>query len=416
MDTSVLYMVLGVRKLIDMFKLELKNIFKSSIFYIISLLIVLFCMSQLGDAGYIKEPTKDQETYGKYISSDINKIKPKAFENLVDEYIANEYVTYPYGFYKVVHLYNNQEREIAKVISTLTGESLENIEDLKDSSKNSDKKVDKEYLRIKKDLTNEQFIDVMDLTDKIIGKSSLYNKDNIIMKFGKTEKSYKDALADYKLIVEKDKFTGAYARYFADYVGFTLAILPIFLAVNLWFLDKKTKSQDILYTREVSSKNVVLSRYMAMVVSMSLLVFTLTTFYNIDIISHFGIENVDIFAYYKYIILWLIPTMMIPLALGTLLTIVTDTPIGIVVQIIWFFLDVNARSNSINGGGYGLSLVLRHNTVGNVLGYMNNINVVLLNRLLYVVISIIMILIAQRVYNKKRVGKLGGVNVLRKIR
>lgn len=403
----------------NMFKLECKRIIKNPIFYIISILIILFCVSQLGlnvPPEKVAKPLEGQESYGEHITSDMEIIKPKAVEKLISEYISNDYVTYPYGFYKVIHLSDNKEKEIGKIISSLTGKSLESIEQLKDKNKFSESTLDVDYIKIKEALTDEQFIEIMNLANAAIGKGGLYGEENLKAMFGKTERTYKDALEDYNLIIEKDKISGAYARYFADYMGIVLAVLPVFLAANLWFLDKKSKSQDILYVREIKSRDLVWSRYLSMVFTICTLSLALATYYNIDNIIQFGIGNIDMLAYYKYTIVWLIPTLMFSLALGTLLTIATDTLVAIIAQLIWFFLDTGTNYESIKGGGYGMSLILRHNTIGNTLGYVNNVNQILINRLVYVVIALVMVALAERIYDKKRTGKLGGVNGFRKVK
>lgn len=397
------------------FNLELKRIIKNPLFYIVGVLIISFAISNIGfdiNPNKIVKPTMGQESYGTYPSSDMEVIKPRAVNSLISQYMDNRYTTYPYGFYKSVRLSDEKDEQIGKIISALTGESLEAVEKLKDN----DVSTYPPGIEIRIDLSDEEFKTLMETADITIGKGSYYGDKYLVGTFGQTERDYEAALEEYNLIIEEDRISGAYARHFSDYVGIVLAMVPVFLAIGIWYLDKSSKSQDILYVREVKSKDIVWGRYLAMVVSLSILILSMATYYNIKVIKHFGIENIDILAYYKYTIIWLIPTMMVPLAVGTLLTIATDSPIGIVVQLVWFFIDVNSKFESIQGGGYGMSLILRHNTVGNPSVYMNNINQILINRLIYVTIALVMVAFAERIYNNKRVGKLGGVDGFRKAR
>lgn len=403
------------------FKLEFKRIIKNPLFYIVGVLIISFAISNIGfdiKSEKVIEPIKGAESYGTYPSSDMEIIKPKAVESLISEYMNNRYTTYPYGFYKSVRLSDEKDEQIGKIISALTGETFETIEKVKTHNISSSYPPDVEMksMGIRTDLSNEEFKALMETTDTTIGKGSHYGEMYLIGTFGETERDYEDALEEYNLIIEEDRISGAYARHFSDYIGIVLAIVPVFLAVGIWYLDKSSKSQDILYVRQIESKDIVWGRYLAMLVSLSILILAMASYYNIKVIKHFGIENIDILAYYKYTIIWLIPTMMISLAVGTLLTIATDSPVGIVAQLIWFFLDISSKFESMKGGGYGISLILRHNTVGNTSGYMNNINQILINRFIYVVLALGMIVLAERVYDKKRVGKLGGVNVFRKVK
>lgn len=401
------------------FKLEFKRIIKNPLFYILGILIISFAISNMGfdiNPDKIVKPTVEQGSYGTYPSTDMEIIKPKAVESLISEYMNNRYTTYPYGFYKSVRLSDEKDEQIGKIISALTGETFETIEKVKTHDINSSYPPDVEIksIGIRTDLSNEEFKELMETADTTIGKGSHYGEMYLIGTFGVAERDYDGALEEYNLIIEEDRISGAYARYFSDYIGIVLGMVPVFLAVGIWYLDKSSKSQDILYVRQIKSKDIVWGRYLAMVISLSILILAMASYYNIKVIKHFGIENIDILAYYKYTIIWLIPTMMISLAVGTLLTIVTDSPVGVVAQLVWFFLDISSKFESMQGGGYGMSLMLRHNTVGNTSGYLNNVNQILVNRIIFVIVALVMVLISEKIYDKKRVGKLGGVNVLRK--
>lgn len=401
------------------FKLEFKRIIKNPLFYILGILIISFAISNMGfdiNPDKIVKPTIEQGSYGTYPSTDMEIIKPKAVESLISEYMNNRYTTYPYGFYKSVRLSDEKDEQIGKIISALTGETFETIEKAKTHDINPSYPPDVEIksIGIRTDLSNEEFKELMETADTTIGKGSHYGEMYLIGTFGVAERDYDGALEEYNLIIEEDRISGAYARYFSDYIGIVLGMIPVFLAVGIWYLDKSSKSQYILYVRQIKSKDIVWGRYLAMVISLSILILAMASYYNIKVIKHFGIEDIDILAYYKYTIIWLIPTMMISLAVGTLLTIVTDSPVGVVVQLVWFFLDISSKFESMQGGGYGMSLMLRHNTVGNTSGYLNNVNQILVNRIIYVIVALVMVLISEKIYDKKRVGKLGGVNVLRK--
>lgn len=402
--------------MINIFKLESKRIIKSPLFYIVGILIISFVISNIGfdiNPTRVVMPVEGLESYGTYPSTDMEIIKPRAVENLILEYINNRYTTYPYGFYKSVRLSEEKDIQIGKIISALTGESFETIENIKSQDSTLDEMLD--YIEIKTDLANEEFKELMNAADTTIGKGSYYGDKYLVGMFGKTEKDYARALEEYNLIIEEDKISGAYARHFSDYTGIALGMFPVFLAVGIWYLDKSSKSENVLYVREVKSRDLVWGRYLAMVVSLSLLIFAIATYYNIRVIIHFGIKNIDIFAYYRYVLIWLLPTILISLSVGTLVTILTDSPIGVVAQLIWFFLDISSNFESMGGGGYGMSLILRHNTVGNTLGYLNNINQILINRLVYIVMAIIMVALSEKIYNIKRMGKLGR-NVLEKVK
>ena len=71
----------------------------------------------------------------------------------------------------------------------------------------------------------------MGKVSRILGPGSSYTKDRI-KDNGMVEKTYEDALAEYEDLMEKDGFTGGYARMFCDYMGIILGILPVFVTAT----------------------------------------------------------------------------------------------------------------------------------------------------------------------------------------
>ncbi len=54
---------------------------------------------------------------------------------------------------------------------------------------------------------------------------------------------------------------------------------------------------------------------------------------------------------------------MISAATGMFLTEATDTPIGLAVMLLWWFLDLNGNIFQMGGGYAGFSLCPRHNSI-----------------------------------------------------
>ena len=213
-------------------------------------------------------------------------------------------------------------------------------------------------------------------------------------------------ILEYNDMINKDKITGVFARLFCDYAGIGVALLPIFLVVAFWYQDKKDNCSNILYSKKSSSIKIVLSKYLAMLILFTLVILLIATFYNTKIIKANGIGNVDLLAYYKYALLWLVPSLMVVLSVGTFTTILTNSPIGILVMLGWWYISMFGSEANIQGGGYGYQLVLRHNIIGNTKVYFDNLHLIFLNRAIYVTISIILILLSIKIYNKKREGKI----------
>lgn len=391
-----------------LFILEMKRCLKSPFFWIVSILLFVFINTQFsGDIAewVLKEPILGQQSYGTSITENMNVIREQSLAHLLMEYSTNSYITYPYGFYRNIELNTEKNEAMEKLLSAATGASIENIKSIKDFSESGHSTL--EYSEIiessKSNVTDNDYLNLMDRIDQLLGGGSSYSKKLIASKFGKVPKTYDEALKEYKDMVYKDRITGAFARLFCDYAGIGIGFLPIFLSVSLWYQDRKDNISHILYSKKVSSFKLLISRYSAMLILFTLAIILIATFYNIKIIMINGIVNTDPLAFYKYSLLWLIPTLMIVLSVGTFTTILTNSPIGIIVMLaIWFITIFGSQANM--QGGYGFQLILRHNIIGNTSLYFSNIHQVLINRGIYIAISLILVLISIKLYSKKRKG------------
>ena len=385
---------------------EMKRILKNPIFWITVVLIFVFIQSQFGselNMSKMNRPLPNQENYGMTKTNDMAAIRENAMGHLLQEYSINSYTTYPYGFYRDIELNKEKDEQISKVISALSGISLEDIKKLQNDSGIYQVKRDDKIFNPK--VTDEQFIELMDKVDELLGGGSVYSKKLISSRFGERPKTYDEAVKDYELMIKKDKISGAYARVFCDYAGIVIGIIPVFLAVAFWFQDKRSKCEDLLFTRSVSSSKLIISRYLAMLILLSIFLMAIASYYNLQIIKDFGWNKANPLYFYGYTLIWLMPTLMVVLSLGIFSTVATNSPLGILVMMIWWFLDVMKGARSIDGG-YGHSLVLRHNIVGNTQLYLNNKNMIFINRGIYVLLAIVILFISMKIYDLKREGKV----------
>lgn len=385
---------------------EMKRILKNPIFWIMVVLIFVFIQSQLGNElnmSKMNRPLPNQESYGMTKTNDMTTIRENAMTQLLQEYSINSYTTYPYGFYREIQLNEEKNKQISRIISALSGISVEDIKKLQNNSEIYQVKPDDKIFNLK--ITDEQFIGLMDKVDELLGGGSSYSKKLISSKFGERPKTYNEAVKDYELMIKKDKISGAYARIFCDYAGISVGIIPVFLAVAFWFQDKRSKCEDLLFTRSVSSSKLIISRYLAMLFLLSIFLMAIASYYNLQIIKEFGWNKTNPLYFYGYTLTWLIPTLMVVLSLGVFSTIATNSPLGILVMMVWWFLDIMRGGRSIDGG-YGYSLVLRHNIVGNTQLYLNNKNMIFINRGIYVLLAIAILIISMKIYDLKREGKV----------
>lgn len=246
----------------------------------------------------------------------------------------------------------------------------------------------------------------MDQTDQILGGGSSYGKNDRESN-ALVPRTYEDALEEYRELTEKDRLTGGYARLFSDYMGIFLALLPAFLAVARGLRDRRSGMQELIYSRKCSSLVVIASRYAAMLVMLILpvLLISLSPLSRcMNYASGAGI-SADASAFVKYTFGWLAPTIMTAAAVGMFFTELTDTALGILVQGAWWFFSLFSGVNTLKGGMYGWNLIPRHNTELNWSGYQNGFAQLAANRILYVLLSFVLIALTILIYDQKRKGR-----------
>ena len=113
---------------------------------------------------------------------------------------------------------------------------------------------------------------------------------------------------------------------------------------------------------------------------------------------------IDVFAFLKYIVWWLLPTAMIVVSLGMFLTILTSMPIAILVQFVWWFIDTSMTA--LSGDTKIFTLMIRHNSLRGSELIHQDLNLICLNRGLFVIVSLILVGLSVAIYHKKRGGKL----------
>ena len=190
-------------------------------------------------------------------------------------------------------------------------------------------------------------------------------------------------------------------------MGIFLALLPAFLAVARGLRDRRSGMQVLIYSRKCSSLVVIASRYAAMLVMLILPVLLISLFplsRCMNYASGAGI-SADASAFVKYTFGWLAPTIMTAAAVGMFFTELTDTALGILVQGAWWFFTLFSGVNTLKGGMYGWNLIPRHNTELNWSGYQNGFAQLAANRILYVLLSFVLIALTILIYDQKRKGR-----------
>lgn len=385
---------------------EIKKTAISITFFVFIIALLAMPLSQdvlnFSNHDVITAP-KQGEDYGIQQKEVPELIMPAAFNSLYNEFTANEYIAYPIGFYKNVKLNETDKEKMAEIISTLSGVP---VNDLLTSANSIE-------VTLSDDISYEEFKECMKQADDLIGGGSNYSENNLL-NYSYVAITYEEAVTNYNLIVNKDKFTGAYARLFCDYTGIILSILPVFIAVAICLKDKRAKMNDLIYVRKTSSFKLILSRYFAIVISVMLPTVILAYISNSTVWGQYSGRALDYLAPLKYALGWLMPSVMIAAAIGMFFTELTGTPIAIAIQALWWFIDLNAGVGRLRGVHTMFELTPRHNSLGNTQIFLDEFHTLVANRLMIAGTALLLVAVTVIIYEQKRMGKFSGYREIKR--
>ena len=377
---------------------EIKKTVLSITFAVFIIFLLAFAISQevLNFSNEIITVPQQGEDYGTQQKEEPELIMPAAFSSLYKEFTANEYIAYPIGFYKNVKLNDTDQEKMAEIISTLSGVPVDDL-------------LNKSNIKVNlsADISYKKFKECMKQADNLIGGGSNYS-ENSLLNFSCVKITYEEAVESYNLIASTDKFTGAYARLFCDYIGIILSILPVFIAVAVCLKDRRAKMNDLIYARKISSFKLILSRYFAIIIAVMLPTVILAYISNSTIWGQYSGMNLDYFAPLKYAIGWLMPSAMIAVAIGIFFTELTETPIAIAIQGLWWFIDLNAGVSRMGGVHTLFELTPRHNVLGNTQIFLDEFNTLVANRLVMSGAALLFVIATVIIYEQTRRGRFSG--------
>ena len=389
----------------------------------------------------LSKPSEKDDYFGSKVSEDNPEaIMTGVTRALLSEYEANSYATYPLGYYKAITLSGDEQKQVLGILCEITGlteEELKNLPDDyfpavtgtiisfdamnvdKDGNLNMEmgsgadtKSEDNKYAHFVSQVTYEHFKELMRKMEAIIGeKGSQYSPEMMLTYFGMSEMTYEEALEEYNQTINQDKVTDGFARLFCDYMGLALGLYPVFLVVIIWMKDRMSNATELIYSRNISSTKLVLSRYLAGITMVLIPVLLLSLESLVPLIS-FGAKNgiqIDCFAYIKYIVWWLLPEVMVVCAIGMFFTLLTDSPIAIVLQFLWWMVDKGATG--LSGDTKLTTLMIRHNTLRGYETIQEDLQIIWMNRLLMAGIGILFVVLSIWVLTSKRKGKINAANV-----
>ena len=391
--------------------------------------------SQITGGSILAKPEQGADNYGLIKKEVPDKIMCGGTDMLIIEYLNNSYATYPFNYYKEVILSTEEQKEILSIIEEITGLSEEQIKNLPDdyfpsvngniihmggdaaqnqdgsfsfSTENSDTLQEEEdYTKhFVAQVSYERFKELMSQAEEIIGDGSYYSMDMLLEYYGQAEMTYDEAINEYNKTIYDDKVSIAFARLFCDYMTRVLGLFPVFIVVVFWLKDRRNKMNELINSKQIETVKLITVRTLAILTAVILPVIILS-FESLIPLMEYSAETgiaIDAFAFIKYILWWLLPTVIVVTGLGTFLTILTTTPIAILVQFIWWFID--SAITGLSGDTRLYTLMIRHNSLNGAELIQRDFNIIWLNRGLMMFVSIVLIYLSIVIYNKKRGGKL----------
>ncbi len=416
-----------------------------SISYIIFVIIAVFAIFSQGALNFsgdkIAEPVIG-ENYGTKNDELPEIVMPAALQSLYAEFVENNYTCYPIGFIKNVKLNDDEQMRIAEIIADITGMNADKIYRTQGSlydisigevsgdinlqsdgnggfiisgnENENEKNTQRERMdfSVRGDMSYTEFKGLMQEVDDILGGGSDYAAESL-RGFGTVPRTYEEAVADYELVKSSDKITGGYARLFSDYaVAIVFSFFPVFLAVIISMKDGYAKMSELIYTRRAAGIKIVLMRYLAILTAVMLAAVVLSYISSATVWSMYKGMELDYFAPLAYDFGWIMPSAMTAVAVGMFLTELTNTPVAIAVQGIWWFLDMNMGMHSVSASYSLLRLAPRHNAGTNsyfrTQDFIDNFSNLLANRLLFAGLSVILVIGTVIIFEAKRKGKFNG--------
>ncbi len=391
---------------------ECKQVLKSLVYLIYVVVFVLFITGQMSSdsAEGLQAPVPGQSYYGTTVTKDETLIMEGTLANLVGDVYHNSWATYPLGFYKGVTLTDRETEQAEAILERCTGKPFAVLMEERSghfgeydpgSAEEMDAAQANYKVPVKEGFTYAEFEAAMDEICDLVGRGSAYEKSKY--EYGiRVPMTYELAKEEFDALCEKDRVTRAYMRLFCDYAGIVLAILPIFVGVSRALRDKRAKAQQVMFSKSASGAQIIVSRYLANLVMLCIPVFV-TAFLMQQPFCYraqaLGIRA-DGMAFLTVPGVWLLPEIMVVLALSFLITELTDTILAVFLQVAWAIGSVFGAD--VLAGDFRMRLIARWNTLGQTTLFSSLEKEFLQNRGYYFLLAVVCVILTVVIYERKR--------------
>lgn len=404
----------------SMLKTEMKKVICSLTFLLFVICMVgTYITQMMPDLDeVITRPEPGQEIYGFRIEENADILMPAATESLLSEYLTGYYQAYPYMFYKEVHLKAADEKKMADILQKLTGLTKEELDGFTGfspggytQSMDENGNMTVQYREavlpaytLSESISYEQFKELMGQADELIGGGSAYAVDKLVSHFSELPLTYEEALAEYEEIVSPEQIGAGYTRLFCDYMGIFAAVIAVFAAAFYWNMDHRAKVSELVYSRRIGTVRLVVSRICALMLCMVPVIVLPYVHMMFQVNGLYPELSIQWSKATLLMLYWLLPELLFVTVLAALITEIISPYLAIFLQGAWWYTAL--EMNELVGDISKWTLVLRHNSLGDLSAWNNEFGNFLVNRTFYLGCSVLLIVILVLVYDWKRKGKM----------
>lgn len=249
--------------------------------------------------------------------------------------------------------------------------------------------------------SNDEYYAFINKLDKALGGNTVYSTDNNIDYIIRSIHSQSNA-EKYDKVLKEDKVTNAYGRLFADYIGITIGFFTVFITAFTFIKDRRYNTNELISTTKVFSSKYVLGKYFADISIITLVVLLVAghATWKFHGFSKLTGDPISYTAFFKYSILWIVPTIMFVTSLSYVLQLVFNN--GIVPIIFQFFYWNYSMSPIVIEGIKPTKYIIRFNKIlphTDFQSYMTDISI---NRIIFTILSLVLLFIAMKLWDIRR--------------
>lgn len=215
-------------------------------------------------------------------------------------------------------------------------------------------------------------------------------------------KHHEEQMALYLAKVDQSQLYPGMARLFADYMGITAGLFPMFIGAFLLPRDRSSRMYELIYSRQIRPWKYVGVKFGAPALLLTAvygLFAVLAAWQTVSAHHQPGQFLEALPKFLGYTAGWLLPTVWISIAFGMLVSVVFQSGIAAVpLQFLWWMSSLLPLK-----GSYGLTkLVIRFNTADDYGLYRESVRAIAVNRILYAGLALAMVTAAAVLWERGR--------------